>query len=103
MVQPGDEINFFDTRAKKARYKQHVLNFWNNQCAYCREPLGRSGTLDHIVPRSKGGETVRSNLVACCYSCNTRKGSLSEWREWFRVQEFWTQDAEDAIDLWLNG
>ncbi|MBJ7347394.1 MAG: HNH endonuclease [Thermoleophilaceae bacterium] len=41
-------------------------------CQYC----GRTGTLtmDHVVPRSKGGGTSWDNVVACCAGCNRRKG-----------------------------
>ena len=31
-------------------------------------------TLDHVVPRSRGGRSSWENLVACCYQCNNRKG-----------------------------
>ena len=32
-------------------------------------------TLDHVIPRSRAGETTWENLVACCHPCNNRKGS----------------------------
>lgn len=39
-------------------------------CAYC----GRAAnTVDHIVPKSKGGTEINSNLVACCKRCNNKK------------------------------
>ena len=43
------------------------------RCQYC----GTSGrlTVDHVVPRSRAGETTWENLVACCHPCNNRKGS----------------------------
>jgi hypothetical protein len=31
-------------------------------------------TVDHVIPRCQGGQSTWSNLVACCGSCNTRKG-----------------------------
>lgn len=45
-------------------------------CAYCGKP---GGTVDHIVPRSVGGEHVHAwtNLVGACSRCNSSKGSLS--------------------------
>lgn len=38
-------------------------------------------TLDHLIPTSKGGRTVRSNLVTCCNRCNTTRGDMDivEW------------------------
>lgn len=43
-----------------------------NACAYCesREEL----TLDHVLPRSRGGGSTWENLVACCRRCNLKKG-----------------------------
>jgi 5-methylcytosine-specific restriction endonuclease McrA len=45
------------------------------ECQYC----GRRGslTMDHVVPRSKGGETSWENVVACCATCNRRKSDRS--------------------------
>ncbi|MCA9172689.1 MAG: HNH endonuclease, partial [Planctomycetales bacterium] len=31
-------------------------------------------SLDHVVPRSRGGDTSWENVVCCCLKCNTRKG-----------------------------
>ncbi|HLF69291.1 MAG TPA: HNH endonuclease [Gaiellaceae bacterium] len=43
------------------------------QCAYCGSNSNRL-TLDHIVPRSRGGASVWENVVASCAPCNHRKG-----------------------------
>lgn len=43
-------------------------------CQYCgRKMSAKSLTLDHVIPRSKGGSSKWENLVACCKPCNTRK------------------------------
>jgi 5-methylcytosine-specific restriction endonuclease McrA len=45
-------------------------------CQYCfKSGQSASLTLDHVVPRSRGGETAWENLVACCHECNNRKGN----------------------------
>ena len=44
------------------------------RCAYCGTTNGRL-TLDHIVPRSKGGESIWENVVTACAPCNLRKGN----------------------------
>ncbi len=43
------------------------------RCVYCGETGGRL-TLDHVVPRSKGGGSVWENVVTSCAPCNLRKG-----------------------------
>ena len=42
-------------------------------CVYCGTSGGRL-TLDHVVPRSRGGESVWENVVTACAPCNLRKG-----------------------------
>ena len=48
----------------------------NYTCQYCgRQPGKAHLTIDHILPRSRGGETVWENMVAACGPCNRRKGN----------------------------
>jgi 5-methylcytosine-specific restriction endonuclease McrA len=44
------------------------------RCVYCGTGGGRL-TLDHVVPRSRGGESVWENVVTACAPCNHRKGN----------------------------
>jgi 5-methylcytosine-specific restriction endonuclease McrA len=44
------------------------------RCAYCGTAGGRL-TLDHVVPRSRGGESTWENVVTSCAPCNLRKGN----------------------------
>jgi 5-methylcytosine-specific restriction endonuclease McrA len=39
-------------------------------CAYCGN---RGGQIDHVLPYSRGGPTIRENGVVACHSCNVRK------------------------------
>lgn len=43
-------------------------------CQYCGKH-SRELTLDHVIPRSRGGLSTWENLVACCRACNGRKGN----------------------------
>ncbi len=44
-------------------------------CQYCGSQPGRQElTVDHVIPRSRGGKTIWENVVAACGSCNRRKG-----------------------------
>ena len=61
--------------------RKNILLRDRNACQYCGEVLSSSElTLDHVVPRSRGGNSTWENLVACCHACNRRKGNrmLSE-------------------------
>jgi 5-methylcytosine-specific restriction endonuclease McrA len=44
------------------------------RCVYCGSTSGRL-TLDHVVPRSRGGDSVWENVVTSCAPCNLRKGN----------------------------
>jgi 5-methylcytosine-specific restriction endonuclease McrA len=44
-------------------------------CQYCGGQPGRSDlTIDHVMPRSRGGATTWENVVTACGPCNRRKG-----------------------------
>lgn len=47
-----------------------VLRRDGRRCAYCH---GRGDTIDHVVPKSRGGLHSWENCVACCVRCNARK------------------------------
>ena len=54
-------------------------------CQYCSSGFPTHElTFDHLVPRSRGGMTTWSNVVAACSPCNLRKGNLTmaEARMW---------------------
>lgn len=44
-------------------------------CQYCGQQPGRAHlTMDHVIPRSQGGQTTWDNVVTACRDCNHRKG-----------------------------
>ena len=45
----------------------------NNSCQYCGST--RNLTIDHVIPKCRGGEDTWENLVVACSSCNTKKGN----------------------------
>lgn len=51
--------------------RRGVLRRDSSRCAYCRRS---ASTVDHILPRSRGGPDTWENLVACCVRCNNTKG-----------------------------
>ncbi len=45
-------------------------------CQYCGQPFpSHQLTFDHVVPRSRGGQTTWENVVSACEGCNLRKGN----------------------------
>ena len=67
----------FDITSKDL--KELFLEFYGKECRYCDKIL-RINTIvcDHIVPLSKGGDSIKENLQLICRSCNSRKGPLNE-------------------------
>src|SRR5690348_6362108 len=60
----------------RALSRKNILMRDRYTCQYCLKTLNSAElTLDHVVPRSRAGETTWENLVACCHPCNNRKGS----------------------------
>src|SRR5690606_20279039 len=51
--------------------RRGVLRRDGQRCAYC---ASGATTIDHVVPRSRGGSDSWENLVACCLRCNNMKG-----------------------------
>lgn len=65
--------------------KKNILRRDGYTCQYCNR-RGERLTVDHVVPRSRGGETTWTNVVAACLRCNLRKGNRlpRECRMWPR-------------------
>jgi 5-methylcytosine-specific restriction endonuclease McrA len=51
--------------------RRGVLRRDGQRCGYCG---GTANTIDHVMPRSRGGQDSWENLVACCLHCNNKKG-----------------------------
>lgn len=55
-----------------------VLERDNFTCQYCGQKAPDAHLeVDHIVPRSEGGEDVEENLITACFACNRGKSALS--------------------------
>jgi 5-methylcytosine-specific restriction endonuclease McrA len=62
----------------RALSRKNILLRDRNTCQYCATVLPSGElTLDHVIPRSRGGSSTWENLVACCHGCNRRKGNQS--------------------------
>jgi len=57
---------------KVAMTRHNIFKRDGNQCVYCGHTDNL--TLDHIIPRAKGGRSTWDNLVTACQRCNSQKG-----------------------------
>tara|TARA_A100000172_G_scaffold74651_1_gene56919 strand:+ start:2993 stop:3499 length:507 start_codon:yes stop_codon:yes gene_type:complete len=65
-------VKFYNMALRPTR--SNVVWRDHNRCQYCADYFPSSElTLDHIVPRSRGGKNSWTNLVACCKKCNQVK------------------------------
>jgi len=55
--------------------RQNIYLRDNFRCQYCGVRVSSQElNLDHVIPRSLGGQTTWENIVTCCVPCNARKG-----------------------------
>jgi hypothetical protein len=93
-----DQTELQPKRVTKARFRKRIFAEWDHACAYCADP---ADTLDHVLPRSRGGLTVAGNLIPACRRCNGAKSS-ADWREWFEAQDWHCVQRAARIDGWIG-
>src|SRR5437660_2473730 len=60
----------------RALSRKNILLRDRNTCQYCAQTFNSADlTLDHVIPRSRGGASSWENLVSCCHPCNRTKGN----------------------------
>ena len=93
------DLSCLSKQVAKRKFRKSIKYGWGGFCAYCR--CNRATTLDHIKPKSRGGSSLRSNLIPACQCCNHSKGSAN-WLEWFEKQEFYNHTAKELIEEWIS-
>ena len=83
----------------KRLWRKNIKEQWENKCAYCES--GENITLDHVIPQCKGGLDIKTNVVACCHSCNQSK-SHTPWEEWYFNQDFFSHENYEKIKNWMK-
>jgi len=74
-VPDDDELRREKHKARDLRASQ----WWKRRvarglCHYCGKRFApQMLTMDHVVPLSRGGKSVKGNVVPCCKACNTAK------------------------------
>jgi 5-methylcytosine-specific restriction endonuclease McrA len=67
--------------------RHSVLSRDNHTCQYCGRTLSSAElTLDHVLPRCRGGKNTWENVVAACKPCNHRKGDRTPTEARMRLQ-----------------
>ena len=61
----------------KKKIRLNKLKKQRYRCYWCKKPFIEKDdiTLDHIIPKSKGGTLREDNIVVSCRNCNTEKGN----------------------------
>ncbi|MBI4716534.1 MAG: HNH endonuclease [Planctomycetes bacterium] len=69
-------LNFSRVPQREVKFnRRNIFARDNNTCQYCGRRFATSElSLDHIVPRSRGGSSAWENIVCACLKCNVRKG-----------------------------
>lgn len=68
-------ITSFYPRVHPKKLGKHPKNIFlrdGGVCWYCGSR--RQLTLDHVIPRAKGGQDTLNNIITCCQKCNGQKG-----------------------------
>ncbi len=81
-----------------------------NTCQYCAKSFpSEKLTIDHIVPKSRGGKNSWTNLVAACKKCNQKKGcrkpsecGMIPIRQPTRPKTTILKNTNQISDLWKN-
>ncbi|WP_192085716.1 HNH endonuclease [Algoriphagus sp. Y33] len=99
---------------KNIPYRGVLLNRINlfrrdhGECQYCGSK--RQLTIDHVVPRSKGGKSSWTNLTTACHRCNVLKGDKSPEQVGLTIKTkpfkpslayFLSEYAEKQAEEWL--
>ena len=83
----------------KRMWRQSIKDQWEHKCAYCESK--NDITLDHIIPQCKGGIDIKTNVIACCHSCNQSK-SHTPWEQWYYNQCFFSIENYEKIKEWMK-
>jgi len=95
-------FNLYTTSSSEANrlWRRKIKERWDYECAYCGSEDNL--TIDHVVPRSKGGHNTVENMVCCCDSCNQDKAH-TPWEDWYFSQEFFNWQRYQKVQDNLTG
>lgn len=88
----------FCPKLRDRRWRKSLHTFTGKSCIYCGKA---SESIDHVLPRSRGGLSITENCVPACLSCNGHK-SDQEVFTWYRKQRFYDPRRSMAIRAWID-
>ena len=98
-------VNLIELSPRNARrkFRQSIFESWEWKCAYCDKELDtKSATIDHIVPKFKGGHNVKSNMICSCSKCNRSKGSVL-LEDWYNPSNsYYSEERLGKINHWIE-
>jgi len=83
----------------KRLWRAKIKEEWDWMCAYCGSDINL--TIDHIVPKAKGGTDFTENCLCACHKCNQDK-AYSPMEDWYLSQEFFDIDRYEKIKKWME-
>ena len=86
-------------KLKFRQWRKSIHKYTKKSCIYCGNA---SESIDHILPRSKGGLSITENCVPACLACNGDK-SNNEAFHWYRGQKFYDPRRAMALRAWMEG
>ncbi|KGG13360.1 MULTISPECIES: HNH endonuclease [Prochlorococcus] len=89
----------FCPKLRVRRWRQSLHSFTGESCIYCGNP---SESIDHVLPRSKGGLSITENCVPACLACNGDKSNTDAF-DWYRTQRFYDPRRAMALRAWVEG
>lgn len=75
-------------------YRDHCI------CMYCEQPIvsWKHVTMDHVLPKSKGGQDTWNNIVSACGTCNNKKADdmSNKWKPKWKP---WTPNRYQLVNI----
>lgn len=82
-------------------------NLWKRdamRCQYCGKKLaGSDVTIDHLIPRSQGGQSCWDNCVLACLDCNVRKANKTPQQAGLQLRRTWDEkDGKERHEFYVK-
>ncbi len=81
------------------QWRKSLHTYTGKSCIYCGKP---SESIDHVLPKSRGGLSITENCVPACLACNGNKSNADAF-DWYRQQRFYDPRRAMAIRAWMDG